>query len=736
MTTITYNNESDQFDTLVNNMIAVLDDIPLRYRKTVVTNILTCVFDSKAILLGNLLTNIFSAQRLQSDYFVEIYVNLENAQTLFNKIKHQSAFIEKFKEFEIDVNDTFFSTNNIISKTSFTNDEFRLDILTVDNNIKPVNNIFPLTYPIKTWTNGTEIYDKLEIPSEARAIKHILNSLNVVFDIKLDEEIFYGSFTIYAMEKLYQYNHSNMYNIEGLRKLIGILYQKSLTSDYVNKIIYGLITLFTTENQLKLLQESFKKINIKLFSDNIGHSHGFNNEEYVFVPQQSEFENEINNININYVIRLIQQTYPSLKINKKEITPEEQLEQARAKMRATAALYASQYGGEDDDDEEEVEQGIYETPSGKEVPARCFQMTQGGNINTSSWSNKEGNILLIVEPVPGLEPDLVCTNVKELEYALRENSGIMYRCGGTRGNRAGSQVMVDDIATLGDVPYDLSMANVDKSVEYIPFVYDVDDRTTVKGYLPKKDMKIILGMAKGNSDLPVVVLKFVDTITHTADKSVMRSGSMLGANHCQAGSSILLFTLERTNDMTIYENAEDDDDDDDESGTEIMSADMEELQDNLACIGLNFQVEWFSVEDDEDDISPIFVSDVNMTNHILEIVEQYTLDTFGPDYQEKIEKVTLYWGNNDIVRNQNINKTFQDILRTGEYTEVILQDLIINTCEVFNNNISEFINPNHIENVNEIRGNRTSIIVMKLFIEFKNYPKEATINVHYYPPTE
>ena len=491
---------------------------------------------------------------------------------------------------------------------------------------------------------------------------YILNNLKKIIFNDMIYNNFYISFDVYALQKLSSINADKIYDLESVMTIIKNIYEPSFDDKFnLNTAVYGLIMYGTNNTEIcdwddKKILKYFEKYGIKILPDSTGPSHGFNNEPWDFCGENPYIHDKLRDINTYNLYELFRKEYEDIsiiakKIPERRLTATEQFAQQQQRMIQAAQRFADP---NEENQEEEQAVGMYTTPGGKEVPARCFNMTEGGNINTSSWANEEGSILLLVESSPGLDPDLVCTNINELEYALRENTGIIYRCGGTRGNRAGDSTMVDDVSTLGDVPYDLSMANVDKSIEYIPFVYDLDVNTAVKGYLPKKEMQNILSIARGNNDFPVLSLSFVDTISHTASKDVLHGGSMIGANHCQSGSTVAIFKLE---DIEI---------------------------ENSEC-SLTFEVDILEREGDNIERPPPteFMSGDEAADFILHWIDN--------NVDESINNIEVYFGNGTEAP-FSITREFINIFsHLNQPLETFLSTLLEHACTVYKDNKDMFL---------------------------------------------
>lgn len=544
---------------------------------------------------------------------------------------------------------------------------------------------FTIKYPnINTSDIKFKKYKKKVISEEEWAVYFILKNLISFVGSSMYSNKFYISFDAYVLEELTSVNPNKVYNLEGVKKIITNVYQPLFDDNFtLNTAIYGLI-MYEKKKYLELCEwcdtknlKYFEKIGIKILPNDDGPSHGFNNEPWDFCTRNSYIEDKLTKIDMYYLYELFEKNYQDLDIGlrkpERPLTAAQRFANQQELMRAAAARFAEL---NEDYEIEENEEEMYKTPSGREVPARCFNITDGGNINTSNWANKEGNILLLVETAPGLDPDLVCTDINELEHALTENTGILYRCGGTRGNMVGSDTIVDDVATLGDVPYDLSMINIDTSTKYIPFIYDLDGNTAVKGYLPKEDMKIILAMAKGNTNLPVVVLNFVDTISHTISKDVMEGGGWPDSNHCQAGSTIVVFKLQRTDDMVIYEQNSVTSDIDSDISDDFIDMEME-------C-PLVFEVDIIPQEDVYIQRPPpsSFNYAVDAAEYILGLIE------FNTD--ENIIETKVYFGNGTEVPSFIRREILNVFVSVDQPLEGLLEPILTTACMLYQYNIHMF----------------------------------------------
>lgn len=403
----------------------------------------------------------------------------------------------------------------------------------------------------------------------------------------------YFCFMTYCLQKLYEYklNHrkSSIYNIDGLKFLMNILYN-SKTTDFwtIDMLIYVLICAKKITIQyrdfwgnmldrdmvtgmckwLPLLEldysSYFQSIGIQLTSTDTEPAHGFNKLDIPLcegeVPPFSagkngfsenatiqELENRVKDgtrillLNDDERKELYYTAYP----NFRPLSALERMVQQQEQIRAAAARFAEQYPQEQ---EQEEDTEPYNLPNSDiQVPGRCFSITNAKDINTSSWYSKEGSILFLVEFYPGADPDLVCTNTEVLENSLSNEPGINYRCGSRRGFIAGTETEVDLDNLPDGVAVDVAMTDIDYSVEYIPFSYGVDGTTVMNAYLPRNQVERILTNIETGSQIRLFTLEFSDTIAHTVSKNNTQRGTVpadfVSTNHCQAGSAIIVFRV-------------------------------------------------------------------------------------------------------------------------------------------------------------------------------------------------
>ena len=396
------------------------------------------------------------------------------------------------------------------------------------------------------------------------------NRFSKLYSQDSDKELF--SNMILALQKLSEYKTANgkpsIYNIDGFKNLLNFLYGDKLTDGGfwdVNKLIYQLIC--SKQRQLcewipSEYSEYYKSIGIQIRREDDVAAHGFENYNIPMcdgqIPPFSAGASGIpDDATSNYIKNLIKEGKDILRLTEEEkqtlyytqypslrpLTHLERAERMREEQRLAAQRFA--HLAEEDEDEEEAT-GPYGLPNGTQVPGRCFNIMDAENINTSSWYPEEDNILFLIEFYPGAEPDLVCTNVQILENALRNETAIIYRCGGNLGFEAGTfrQVILSNIPS--GMAVDVAMTSIDFSVEYIPFSYGIDGITVMNGYLPRYEVERILSqVGDGTSKLFTIV--FRDTISHTVSKNNTSRGTesanFVSTNHCQAGSAVMVFQV-------------------------------------------------------------------------------------------------------------------------------------------------------------------------------------------------
>ena len=403
------------------------------------------------------------------------------------------------------------------------------------------------------------------------------------------------SFMIFCLQKLNKYQVDNrndtIYTLEGFKYLMGVLYSNQLTDFWtIDMLIYVLLCSNTSRTSTGVFiphsyrshlctwitpkyQEYFKSVGIQLKREikhnQIEPAHGFDNfdiplcsgEVPPFSAGKNGFPEDIERI---HLVERVQEGLTILALTNEAITeiyyleypefrPEsysrplshgELVTQHQSRMSEIAARFA-----DDSEEEEEIATESYDLPgSDTQVPGRCFSIMDAGDINTSSWYPEERSILFLVEFYPGAEPELVCTNTQVLQNAMDNESGINYRCGSRRGFIAGTQTEINLDDDLPDgVGIDVTMTDIDYSVEYIPFSYGIDGTTSMNGYLPRDQVERMMTVVETGSGVRLFTLEFLDTIPHTVSKNNTQMGreeaNFVSTNHCQAGSTIMVFRV-------------------------------------------------------------------------------------------------------------------------------------------------------------------------------------------------
>ena len=154
-----------------------------------------------------------------------------------------------------------------------------------------------------------------------------------------------------------------------------------------------------------------------------------------------------------------------------------------------------------------------------------------GNYNIDEWLDEEGeennNILLLVGTKNFTEIiSIVCTSADELVQASNDRDRSKYRCTTDR------------------------LGSLQKNKFYVPFSYGLEIAQI--GYLSDSNVKMILGSVYTDQSR-IFKIEFVDTIAYTASLAVGDNDqdvSWVSANHCQNGSSILLYKATKSG---IYE---------------------------------------------------------------------------------------------------------------------------------------------------------------------------------------
>jgi hypothetical protein len=232
----------------------------------------------------------------------------------------------------------------------------------------------------------------------------------------------------------------------------------------------------------------------------------------------------------------------------RRIYPKLALKMFQDNMRITTARMALLYNNEDEDEDEDEDTDDYIIPgTDRTVPPRCFNVLEGGDINTASWYPTKDNILFSIEFYPGYKPQIICTSRDELTRSMSNEATIMYECTGNSGYIAGTNTLVtlDELEDGQNI--DIPINNVDLSTAYIPFTYGIDGNTVINGYLREWEVKLILEETNSGNVTKMYDLVFVDTISHTASKFNTSEGiegpNYVSTNHCQAGSSIITYKV-------------------------------------------------------------------------------------------------------------------------------------------------------------------------------------------------
>ena len=573
---------------------------------------------------------------------LDIYVNLKNAQKFYNNLYTTSLIDSEYSRHIAPPYDkSFLIKNNILSRFTTYMRSTKVDIMVVsdDVSVESVVENFDLSF-CKIWYNGTDILtryyqdiinrkgtlgkDYLEAYLEGNmfTIKRLKKYNKRGFTITLPnidtgkieitrfsknvispemwvvyklleilismgggtsyrDEIYF-SFTVICLEKLHQYKTENrkdtLYTIDGLKYLMGILYEDKLTHFWtIDMLIYVMLcfescringSYVSSEMLCDWLSpkyyDYFESIGIQLREKNDQPAHGFDDLDIPLcdgqVPPFSAGKNgfpcdatkesltrrvreglEILRLNIDILKNLYYTTYPLLK----PLTHAERVAVHMAQVAANRRL-ANESSEEED---EEVEEETYDIPnSDQQVPGRCFSIMDAENINTSSWYPEDGSILFMIEFYPGAEADLVCTNTQVLQNAMNNETGINYKCASRRGFIAGTQteISLDDDLPEG-VGVDVTMTDIDYSVEYIPFSYGIDGTTSMNGYLPREQVQFMLDTVETGRQIRLFTLEFSDTVSHTVSKNNTMRGTegadFVSTNHCQAGSAIIVFRV-------------------------------------------------------------------------------------------------------------------------------------------------------------------------------------------------
>lgn len=415
---------------------------------------------------------------------------------------------------------------------------------------------YTVKYPkIDTQNIIFQNHAKKVVSKEKWVIMYILKNLKSFLRSVMKNKNFYISFEIYALSIL-ELESDVKKKWQYLQSIVQTIYQSSFDENFtLPKAMYGLI-MFDRQGYKSLYNwllpeylKYFEKFNIKIVPKN--QAHGYNGESWDFSnpSEYIDIYEKLLNIDAKLLYETFSIIYPTLKITKEAIraplSAEERMLQLQEEMRARAERFRE--GAEIEENINE-ETGIYRTDGGDDIPARCFSVMDAGEINSNTWENEgneEGNVFIIVEFDPEQSPEIVCTSKNEIFMTLDDTSRLMYKCDGVRGFRAGDGEIVEDVTTL-DGPYDLSLSNIDRNTQYVPFTYGFDNTTAMIGYLSKTDMHKILSIIVNSTSVPAVTVRFEDTITHTVSVQIADDygASYIGANHCQYGSAISVFKLQ------------------------------------------------------------------------------------------------------------------------------------------------------------------------------------------------
>lgn len=422
---------------------------------------------------------------------------------------------------------------------------------------------YTVEYPnINTSNTVYKKHSKKVVSKEEWVIMYILKNLKTFVKNAMVNKEFYISFEVYALSVL-ETETDPMQRFNKLLEIVNTIYEPSFDDEEdftLPQAIYGLI-MFNIYGYVELCDwpstkylEYFDEFNIKIVPG--GPSHGYNGEQWNFCNWRfyEYLIDKLGEIDMYKLYETFSTVYPTLQIAKEPIRPPVSAAERARQMQEQMRLARERFG-EGTEIEETVEEatGTYRTTRGDEIPARCFSIIDAGEINSNTWENEEGNVFIIVEFGPEQSPEVLCTSVDEIKMIVNDSSKLMYRCGGFRGSLAGRYNWVDDYRTL-DGPYDLWVDNVDRSVKYVPFTYGFEGTTALMAYLPMKDVNTIISIAENSTEVPSVIIRFVDTITHTMDvKNAETEPSYrqyIGANHCQYGSAISVFELQNV-DMNV-----------------------------------------------------------------------------------------------------------------------------------------------------------------------------------------
>ena len=434
-------------------------------------------------------------------------------------------------------------------------------------------------------------YNKVVRSPEEWCVNFMLKNLSRIISSLLKKYEIKISFDSYALSVLTKSNSSNIYNIKSFRELVDKIYEKSYQEPdddeeifNRNTVIYSLIMAYGTNvminnnkicdwKSFRTVREYFKSIGIRMEGDmettsgepNCSDGKGFDGENVDFTSEDTLVN--LTNVTKDHLINIFKEQYPNL-ISRTDMLRYQQQIAAEAARKAQA-----------EGTEIEEATGTIITSTGQVIPARCFSVMEAGDTNAADWETDDpNNIMLLVEFEDGSNT-LVCTDKTEIEWALNDIKQVLYRCGSKRGiiiNQFVNNISnlprgvryqydqgqraynildqtIDDVDTLpSGIRYDISMRDsIDRSVKYVPFTYGFAGNSPMKGYLTDKDIQKLLLIIQ-NRSTPVVSVKFKNTIPFTVDLQladhIFGDGenlqeATLGANHCQHGSTIMLFEL-------------------------------------------------------------------------------------------------------------------------------------------------------------------------------------------------
>lgn len=220
---------------------------------------------------------------------------------------------------------------------------------------------------------------------------------------------------------------------------------------------------------------------------------------------------------------------------------------------------------------------IITADGGLQLPSRCFDQIQAGNVETYDHiQQNEGSILFFIEfGEQGQEPTMACLTLYELERALSDIDQSMYRCRNSVMYLAGTDIRVTDADDLVGQRIDYTLSGVDRKIMYVPITYGVVDVNAQKAYIRASDIHIILKLFKESEESRIVVkLKYIGDILHTSSVRVADDlyATQISVNHCQFGSNISVFKVLEINDETI--NSESDSESDSEDSLSNLDIDF------------------------------------------------------------------------------------------------------------------------------------------------------------------